>query len=58
MADAWQLEASTDRWLLEDGTGVWLLELLESDVFIEGLHRIETGVVAHTAAGLGGVIQE
>jgi hypothetical protein len=26
MADAYQLEATTDRYLLEDGTGVYLLE--------------------------------
>ena len=29
-----------------------------SDVFFEGLHRIETGMKAQTAAGLGGVIIE
>lgn len=26
MADAYQLETTTDRYLLEDGTGVYLLE--------------------------------
>jgi hypothetical protein len=29
-----------------------------TDVFIMGLHKIETGMVAITAAGLGGVLEE
>lgn len=30
----------------------------EPDVIVGDLHRIELGIVAATAAGLGGVIQE
>jgi len=58
MADRWLLE-ETDAWLLEDGSGVWLLEEeAVTDVFIVGLHPIEVGTVANTAAGMGGVLQE
>ena len=57
-ADALQLETTLDHLQLEDGTGVLLLEVSAENVFIEGLHRIETGVVAFTAAGLGGVLSE
>lgn len=57
MADRYLLESSTvDGYLLEDGTGVLLLEVPASDVFIDGLCRIEAGVVSVTAAGLGGVL--
>ncbi len=59
MADRYLLESSaTDGYLLEDGTGVLLLETPATEVFIDMLHRITTGIVAQTAAGLGGVIQE
>lgn len=48
----------TNGFTLEDGSGVLLLEEGSTDVFIIGLDRIEMGVTANTAAGLGGVIQE
>ena len=57
MADAYEKETEAFRYLLEDGSGVYLLEPVSADVFIDGLHRIHTGVVAITAAGLGGVLQ-
>jgi hypothetical protein len=60
MADRYLIETSaTDGYLLEDGSGVLLLEVSgggSTDVFIDGLHRIGQGVVAITAAGLGGVL--
>ncbi len=60
MADRYLLESgSPDGYLLEDGTGVLVLEdAVVTDVFFAMLHRITTGIVASTAAGLGGVIQE
>lgn len=58
MADKILLNDGTSRILLNDGTSLLLLNDAATDVFIEGLSRIETGVVANTAAGLGGVIQE
>jgi hypothetical protein len=58
MADRYLLESgSPDGYTLEEGGGVLILEFV-TDVFIEGLHRIEMGIVANTAAGLGGVLQE
>lgn len=58
MADRLLLEASAvDGFLLEDGTGVLLLEQ-QGAVFFATAQSIELGVVAQTAAGLGGVIQE
>ena len=32
MADAYQLEATTDRYLLEDGSGVYLLEVSAPEI--------------------------
>jgi hypothetical protein len=60
MADRYLIETSaTDGYQLEDGSGVLLLEVSAGAfVFIEGLTRIEQGVKAVTAAGLGGVISE
>lgn len=58
MADKYLLESGTDGFLNEDGSGVLLLEVIVTDVFIEGLQRIEQGCKGITAAGLGGVIIE
>jgi hypothetical protein len=60
MADRYLLESGTpDGYALEDGSGVLVLEdSVVTDVFFAMLHRITTGVVANTAAGLGGVLQE
>lgn len=59
MADRYLLESGApDGYLLEDGSGVLLLEQQAGgDVFILGLDRVESGVVAQTAAGMGGVLQ-
>ena len=58
MADRYLLESGApDGYLLEDGTGVLILDVT-TDVFIEGLHRIEMGMKPLTAAGLGGVLEE
>jgi hypothetical protein len=59
MADRYLLESgSPDGYTLEDGSGVLILEEGSAEVFFAMLHRIETGIVAQTAAGMGGVIQE
>lgn len=58
MANRILLNDGTSQILLNDGTSKLLLNDSPADVFIEGLSRIETGVVANTAAGLGGVLQE
>jgi len=59
MADRYLLESgSPDGYLLEDGSGVLILEAAGPDTFIEGLHRISTGIKAQTAAGMGGVLIE
>jgi hypothetical protein len=61
MADRYLLESGTpDGYLLEDGSGVLILEEIAAgaDVFFDMLHRIDTGIVAATAAGLGGVLQQ
>lgn len=58
MADKFLLNDGTSRILLNDGTSLLLMNDVATDVFIEGLSRIETGQVAMTAASLGGVIQE
>ena len=58
MADAYQLEGSTDRYLLEDGSGVYLLEGGASDPFFESVYGIERGMKPITAAGMGGVLIE
>lgn len=60
MADRYLLESGTpDGYLLEDGSGVLILEeIIVTDVFIVGLHAISRGIVANTAAGMGGVLQE
>lgn len=57
--DRYLLESSlVDGYLLEDGTGVLLLETPASEVFFAMMQQIHTGIVAQTAAGMGGVIQE
>ena len=59
MADRYLLESGTpDGYLLEDGSGVLILEVAGAEVFIEGLHRISTGMKAQTAAGMGGALIE
>ena len=59
MADRYLLESgSPDGYALEEGGGVLILEFAAADVFIEGLHKIEMGVVALTASGMSGVLQE
>ena len=60
MATYWQLEESVDQWQLEESTDLWTLEEDDpgAEVFLEGLHRIETGLKAQTAAGLGGLLVE
>lgn len=59
MADRYLIDmpALLDGYLLEDGSGVLLIEESAGDAFLATLHRIEAGVVAITAAGLGGVLQ-
>ena len=58
MADAYQLQTGApDRILLQDGSGVLLLQATAgAEVIFATLHRIKTGTVAQTAAGMGGVI--
>lgn len=59
MADKWLLEDASGSWTLEDGSGYWILEEQPgSEVIIGGLQQITLGIVAQTAAGMGGVIQE
>lgn len=59
MADRYLLESGApDGYLLEDGTGVLLLETVASEVFFAMTQQIHTGIVAQTAAGMGGVLQE
>lgn len=58
MADAYQLETSTDRYLLEDGSGVWLLEPVAADVFVESLHSIMRGIGPLTTVSIGGLLTE
>lgn len=60
MADRLLLEASAvDGFLLEDASGVVLKEATAgTDTIYSTLHRIERGMVAQTAAGLGGVLEE
>lgn len=60
MADYIQLESGADKITLEDGSGFILLQSdgVVTDVFIVGLHAIRRGIVAITAAGMGGVLQE
>lgn len=54
----WQLEETIDQWQLEENIDLWQLEEdAGSDVFIVGLSTIEHGVVAITAAGMGGILQ-
>ena len=45
--------------VLEDGSGSLLLESSTgvTDVIYSTLHRIHVGMVANTAAGLGGVLE-
>jgi hypothetical protein len=58
MADRYLIETSAvDGYLLENGSGVLILDAV-TDVSIGGLHRIHLGIVANTAAGLGGVLVE
>jgi hypothetical protein len=59
MADRYLLESGApDGYLMEDGGGVLLLESGSADTFIDGLHRIHLGIVAITAAGMGGALVE
>jgi len=59
MADLYLLEAGVDHYLLEDGSGSYQLEQdVSADVFFRNKQGIEFGMVAATAAELGGVLIE
>jgi hypothetical protein len=59
VADYWRLQDDSGYWILQDSSGNWQLQAdAGADVFIVGLQAIELGIVAITAAGLGGVLQE
>lgn len=59
MADRLLIEGGVDAIQLEDLSGVVLLEGASTDVLISNdTSSIEDGVVAQTAAGLGGLLIE
>lgn len=61
MADKWLLQDGSGSWQLQDASGYWILQLQPGGATdvpnTARLHRVESGVVAITAAGMNGVIE-